>query len=315
MVNRFQKTCYRNVLSKFQKIEYGVPQGSILGPLLFLIYVNDLPLFLNSKAILYADDTTLISSNNDLETVVSLLKQAQSDALEWFTNNGLLLNESKCTSMIFSNRTIEDFSNPDAVKFLGVILDLKLTWEKHVDQVCGKLSKTLFLLRKLRKTVSRKILKMVYFSLFQSVFTYGILAWGHSCHLQRIFAIQRKAIRIMLNLGYRDDVREHYKELGLLTVPAVYLFYSLTYTKSNITEYNTHSDTHEYSTRYRDHIYLNYHRIERTRNAVNYYGPKIFNKIPKEIAMLPATGFASYIKKKLLEYPIYDFSQLDIIFN
>ena len=125
--------------------------------------------------------------------------------------------------MIFSTRNLENYQNPDKVKFLGVVLDPKLYWDKHVEHVAKKLSKWVYMISNLTEEVSHDVIKIAYYSLFQGTFSYAILTWGHTSHLNRIFGLQRRVIRVISSLSYRDNVKHKFIELGLLTVPAFYI--------------------------------------------------------------------------------------------
>ena len=108
-------------------MEYGVPQGSILGPILFLIYINDLTDITSSNFILFADDTTIIQSHKELDTLLVSVKDIQANVQDWFVANQLNLNKSKTETMVFSLRNVTD-DDKNSIKFLGVYLDSKLTW-------------------------------------------------------------------------------------------------------------------------------------------------------------------------------------------
>ena len=303
---RCQTTLYNSHLSQCQITTYGVPQGSILGPLLFIVYINNLPAAVDDvNLILYADDTTLSTANRRLATVTGKLAAAQSNAQNWFHRNGLYLNKDKTSTMIFSTRYI-GIDNPNHTKFLGITLDTTLCWEAHVDVLSKKLAKTIYLLRKLSSIVSLNIKKLVYFSLFQSHFAYALATWGHTTHLPRIFKLQRKAIRIISNVNYREDVRQYYVEHGILTVPSLYVYQCLVNVKTRIESYTKNRDHHCYNTRQGDDICLDFRRINKSRNSINYYGPQFYNCLPDNIASLPMPQFLIKIKTLLLKSPLYD---------
>lgn len=188
-------------------------------------------------------------------------------------------------------------------------MDPHLRWDQHIDYLCGKLSKTVFLIRNLMAELPPNIIKTVYFSLFQGVFSYAILIWGHSSHLRRIFSLQRRVMRIMTRLTFRQDVKEKFIELNILTVPSFYILTTLMHVKQNITKYVSHREMHEHNTRHRDLISLDYTRLVKSQNAINHYGPKFFNKLPPDIKQLPEKKFHFKIKQILLNGAYYSLDE------
>ena len=148
--NRYQKVVIKQKNeSSLDLITCGVPQGSILGPLLFIIYMNDLTWFFhNISTYLYADDTALLTSNNDLDTLLQMSEQALNKVSTWFTANKLLLNKNKTQRCVFKYKTPVSAAEPvTSVKCLGIHIDNNLKWKTHIDSICNRLSQILFLLR------------------------------------------------------------------------------------------------------------------------------------------------------------------------
>ena len=181
--NRKQYVSYDGVDSDSESIEYGVPQGSVLGPLLFLIYMNDLPQCIcHSKVILFADDTTLYCSSTN---IVELHEQINNDLkimIDWFRTNKLSLNTSKTNYLIISPprqhaRPLENLKlkigediieRKKSCKFLGVFIDENLKWDEQIKNVHSKISKSLYALNRSKRLVPKSYMKTLYDSLVHS---------------------------------------------------------------------------------------------------------------------------------------------------
>ena len=155
----------------------GVPQGSVLGPLLFIIYTNDLSSCLkNTKAIQFADDTTLYMSHKNLHVLYTFVNQDLVSLNDWFRANKLSLNVSKTNYVLFSNKRLindnlvlnignDEIGKKSFCKFLGVYIDENLDWHEHIDTCKSKLSCSLYAINKVKRLVSSECLKMMYYSL------------------------------------------------------------------------------------------------------------------------------------------------------
>ena len=185
---RYQKVVLNNHFShsssNWEEVTHDVPQGSILGPLLFLLYINDLPQITNenSKIVLFTDDTSVIVTNPDPHKLGEDVNKMTQDINDWFDANLLSLNIDKTHFMRFvtKNSSFNDFDSShgnvklamvDNTKFLGLTLDNSLTWQNHIDTIAPKLSSACFALRLLKPLLSWDALKIVYFSYFHSIMT------------------------------------------------------------------------------------------------------------------------------------------------
>lgn len=309
---RFQSVLSGETLSGPRAINVGVPQGSILGPLLFLIYINDLPKINdNISWLLYADDTTMLIQADNKEALVRESLAALSDAEGWFASNGLSLNREKTEKITFTLRDTDGLEEgPPDVRFLGVRLDPSLAWKCHIDTLCKRLSSTVFMLRSLSDEVSSGALRAAYFSMFQSAMSYGIMLWGHAADWHRVFRLQRKAIRVLSGLGGREECRMAFQDLGILTFPSLYMFEGLKFVRLNESRFPTNKQIHSIDTRFGQDISVPYFRLKKSQNGPNLLFVRYYNALPLLIRSLPYDRFVITIKKVMLSAAFYSCQEI-----
>lgn len=316
--NRQQIVCFHNQNSEMLNVGTGVPQGSILGPVLFLIYINDLPNAVdNVNCLFYADDTTLSVSAENANELKIKLSEAQSNAEKWFSTNLLTLNKNKTVKMISSLKRDTDTlgENPKCVKFLGVYLDPVLKWDEHTNYIANIITRNIYVLRQMSTNLSKNVLKTAYFALIQSRLSYAILAWGHAAGRHRLLSLQRRAIRIVGGVGYRDDTSLIFQNYKILTLPCIYALECITYVKNNMPLYNRNKDYHNHLTRYNNDLRTNNIRLSRAQTGINSYGIKLFNALPNAIKSQPATKFRSTIKQYLIKYAFFTLEDIELGFK
>ena len=177
--------------SVWKSLEYGAPQGSCLGPLIFLIFTNDLYRHLQfTGCILFADDMMLYMTHNNQKYLEWCLEHDLSMLADWFKANKLTLNVAKSVCMNFSHSSLQGAPlhiNIDCItlpvatsfKFLGVWLDNKLTWQYHINQLLLKIKKTTQLLRTSQNMLNLQTKRVLYFAQIYSHLSYGIITWGN----------------------------------------------------------------------------------------------------------------------------------------
>ena len=210
---RSQYTFCNNASSEIKSITCGVPQGSVLGPLLFLIYINDLPnISKKLKFFLFADDTNIFYQCPNLEDLQRTLNRELKKLSLWLNANRLALNISKTNFVIFAakNKPLKNVTlllnkkaiqQTNSVKYLGVLIDSQLTFKEHTMVVSKKVSRITGAMYRIRNYVNDKTLRMIYFSLIYPHLIYGITIWGNADnnHIDPILKLQKKAVRIISN--------------------------------------------------------------------------------------------------------------------
>ena len=242
--NRRQFVSINGTSSTTNPILYGVPQGSILGPLLFVIYINDLPCISNlAKFILYADDANIIVTGTTEEEVNQKLQMITSLLISWVDSNGLSLNLKKTHYMIFSHKKIE-YSKIDVsiagtritrvteARFLGVIIDEKLTWSKHIAAVRIKMSRYMGIMYRIKRHLPLKVRLQLFHSFVQSHLNFCSLVWGFASKslINSLFTKQKQGVRMLMqgyvNYFYRDGqmpahTKDSFKEHEILTIHGI----------------------------------------------------------------------------------------------
>ena len=218
LTNRKQYVFLNGESSQIRNVTSGVPQGSVLGPLLFLLYINDLPNI--SKVLnfyLFADDTNIYYEAETPEKLERVINKELKHLHTWLIVNRLSLNIEKTNFVVFRpynkplkyNITLKiqknAISEKNHVKYLGIMIDAGLTWQAHIDTISNKLSRAIGLLYKIRPYVNIQILKMLYYSLIFSHLNYAVEIWGstHNIYLNQILILQKRAIRLLSHCDKR----------------------------------------------------------------------------------------------------------------
>ena len=217
LYNREQYVHIQNDKSDLMKVTCGVPQGSVLGPKLFLLYINEIcNVSKLLKYVLFADDTNLFCSGGDLRQLLDTVEKELKILKRWFDINKLSLNLKKTKFIIFGYKKIKheikimiDHVEIERVyenKFLGVIIDHKLCWKPHLKQVKRKVSMSTAILYKTKDVFNTKSLHMLYCSLILPYITYCVEIWGNTYKTvtNPIFILQKRAIRIINRAEYLE---------------------------------------------------------------------------------------------------------------
>lgn len=229
---RKQQVRINGVFSEENDFVCGVPQGSTLGPLLFLLYINDLPNAADDvTSIMFADDTSIFLCGNDLNCMVANMNQALDNIHLWLCANKVALNVDKTKAMLFTHQQRTNMNHPVCIDgqvisfvkdiiFLGVALDEKLTWKQHIDSTSKKVSRTIGLLYKAKAVLDKDTLLLLYQTLLYPLLSYCNIVYGKAAetHLNRLHILQKKCVRIICKLPFREHTKEFFAMLGLLNI-------------------------------------------------------------------------------------------------
>ena len=285
--------------SNWELVEHGVPQGSILGTLLFLLYINDLPTVTNknAKLVQYADDTSLIITSPNYTEYVTELNNVLLKVREWFRSNLLFLNLNKTTYLQFLTKNSQkldlnitlmnnQITSSTNTKFLGLTIEETLSWKGHIDKIMTRLSSACYAHRIVTPLLAEDTLKMIYYAYVHSMLTYGIIFWGNSPHSTYIFKIKKRIIRIMAKSKRRDSCRQLFKRLESLPLRSQYILSTLLFVVKNNGLFTTNQEIHNINTRCNTNLHPPLCTLRVFQKGVYFTGIKLYNHLPANLKNL-----------------------------
>lgn len=310
----------RGEVSDFYSVDTGAPQGSVLGPLIFLLYINDLPTHVTDGAtFMYADDTTIVISDPNVDGVCRRLEGVIAQFKYWCDKNRLIVNIAKSQYIFFRNKLRHtDFNRVGTnnskfefareVRFLGVVVDSCLTWKGHIEYIAGKLNSAYYAITSLKNKFNVQTLMSVYYALVYPHLSYAVVVWGQSADWYRLFVLQKRIVRRIFDLKFRMSCRGAFRSMSILTLASVYLLKILTYVYKNRHNLSTHSDIHGYNTRGKLNICPIKHYHTYYEKSPLYAGVYYYNLLPSVIrnSGAPMHIFKKSLKKLLVDGCYYD---------
>ena len=327
--NRKQYVSLDNHKSDTKTINCGVPQGSVLGPLFFIIFINDLP---NCCPLgnfrIFADDTNVFIHGDNIDELIIACRQIMIALSSWFISNKLTLNAEKTSFTIFKSPRKIINNMPDSIsflnhkinrvssiKFLGVILDENLSFDKHINEVCNKLKRLFHVFYSIRGFLSKENIRTIYYALVYSRIKYGIAVYGQAklTKIRKIQILQNQLIKVLAGKKYRYPTDELHNEFNLLKVQDITKQEVLTFVFNFFlgglpiifkNYYETFADNHDINTR---NANLNIRKIRRNNNfgakCIKTIGADLWNDLSIEIRKSSNTKqFRFNYRKFILPY-------------
>lgn len=279
----------------------GVPQGSVLGPILFLLYINDI---VNTKIkgliTLFADDTTILWTHPNRDILMRVINCDIQHIKDWCDCNLLSFNVSKTNIMHFNYCMPEpvilnnnEITCSDVYKFLGILIDKNLTFKHHITNLLGKLSSGCYALSIVSKNLDFATARMAYFALIESHLRYGIVFWGCAGQglFNSVFVLQKRAVRRMCGVHSRESCKPLFKKHRLLTLPSLFILE----TSCLLHKRTRHLALTINNTRQRGCLPTPIPHSALIKNSIIYNARKIYNHLPKTLR--ESNSFAVFKRK------------------
>lgn len=308
--------------SEFRYITYGIPQGTVLGPILFIIYVNELfSLQTSGTVVSFADDTVLFVEDETWTGVENKIRCDLYKIIDWFDNSLLSVNLSKTVYVPFSNysdklpaddqlyiklpfrRNNWTLSASQSVKYLGIYIDTHLRWDIQSSHLTKKLRSLFYLFKQLVNILDEANLRAVYHALVQTHLEYGIVGWGgaYDANIMPAIIAHKAVIKIMYNLPFQYPTTLLYKNTRLLCLRKIFYKKALLYSiKHKLIKDNV---KHNYGTRFRENENIILPKMQKSigRQTYTYIGQKMYNTIPQALkSKTEFRHFGSLLNKYLI---------------
>ena len=326
---RLQYTMFNNVCSEKKLIKCGVPQGSILGPLLFILYINDLHYSTkDSTLILFADDSSVFIQGDNMRDISNKMNRELASIYKWTNSNKLSLNVNKTYCMVFKKRRQYLNTNPNitisnkmidivnSTKFLGVLIDSSLTWDDHILYIRKKIAKGIGIICKARKVLMSSSLLTLYYSFIYPYLHYAIELWGGApkTNILPLIILQNKILRIIAGVPNRTNASPLFLRYKVLDVFKVHVYkiamFMFNFSKGECPEsfnnmFTVNSNVHNYSTRQNKSYHVPLFRYTLCQNVIRYKGVIIYNHIVKVVNVKHSIlTLKNHTKKYLITHDI-----------
>ena len=327
LTNRYQYVQINDNKSSLRSINCGVPQGSVLGPLLFILYINDLVNCTKSKIRIFADDTAVYFACSNKAEFEELVKAIMTQLDEWFTANLLTLNTDKSYFCIFRTTQNQIINLPEvinfndksimrakSIKYLGITLDEFLNWNEHVASTIKSLNSLFSVFYNIRRYLTIEHIKVIYYAMIYSRIKYGICAYGFAKkeNMDKVQILQNKLLKVILEKDRRTPTNELHKTLDILQVKDIFLqeisTFVCNYFQGNLPEgFSEYFTTMNHPQGTRGNLKRLVPPLCRTdlgQKTVKFLGSKTWNDLSPELkAISNPKAFKKAFKNKKLKYP------------
>ena len=300
-----------------------MPQGSILGPLFFLLYINDIcNVSQLVETVLFADDTNIFFSHKDPQYVIDSLNNELEKLSDWFQANKLSLNTEKTKFMVFKPRQkkfcldIQLFINNKCIEqvketvFLGVILDENLSWKSHFSHIANKISKSIGVIYKASFCLPLESLRILYYSMIYPYLQYCVIVWGltYPTNIRRIELLQKRVIGILNKSAFDAHTSPIFKKLDLLKLNDICMLqlgqFMFHHKSSLLPErfdnmFFKNDQIHTFNTRNSSKYHVPSCRTNIRQFSVRFQGPKFLNSLPHDLVDIVSSIL---FKKSLKQY-------------
>ena len=327
LVGRKQKVFANNMYSSYQNVLQGVPQGSVLGPLFYIMYANDISKTVkNCEVALYADDTVLFTANRDFDVSINSLQEDINALAGWCCNNGIRANTEKTKVMVFGSpnklKKLQEFQitfgtallqTVTSYKYLGVTLDGQLNYNLHVNKIIGSVTSKLRQFKRMRTFLNTKAAILVYKSMLLPILEYGdvFLSASTDVNKRRLQILQNKGLRCALNKGIETSTNELHAEAHLLRLKFRREQHTLNYM------YDLSLDASLMKVKPKEGIKIRSHnkrlmkikrpKTERFKKSLAYAGPKKWNDLPEQFHLTRHKDAYKTLVSKLVSQKAADF--------